>query len=658
MAQAKWIWYPGDYELHHNLQLHSRREMYECQIPVDWHLSSPYAICDFHKTITAPEDFSMKVITNSTGYGRLGGTYFPLNQEVTVPAGTHAIRIIMIDYKAFPSFYVDSKYVKSDESWKVCHGTSEFLQAACTPAYTLPTDDPTVFPFSYKRMDPVSVEKCKDGYLYDFGKEVFALLQIEGADPAERFLVNYGESREEALDCQDAVIREWVQGKDTDRLAGRGFRYVFLQTLAAEQYCVWADYEYLPLEDVGDFSCDNPLVKKIYDVCAYTFHLNSREFYLDGIKRDRWVWSGDAYQSYMINQYLYFDPEITKRTITSLVGKPPYEVHLNTINDYTLYQLMAIYEYYFSTGDMDFVRFIYPRAKALYQFVLDRLDEDGLMVQRPKDWIFIDWSDIDKSGPLAAEQILLWQTHKSMAKLAVVCGEAEEPYLERAAQLRTVIMERFWMEEFGAFIDTYTSGRNHVTRHANVFAILYDFVEESVQKRLLKTVLKNDAITQITTPYFKFYELMALCKLGELETMQRLLESYWGGMLALGATTIWEQYNPNETGVEHLAMYGRKYERSLCHAWGSGPIYLLGRYCLGVVPTGEKYETFTVSPNLGIYTEMKGTVPIYNGKVDVEWKDGTVTVCATRDGGTLVLNGVSYPLPAGVPVSVTEVACE
>jgi len=25
-------------------------------------------------------------------------------------------------------------------------------------------------------------------------------------------------------------------------------------------------------------------------------------------------------------------------------------------------------------------------------------------------------------------------------------------------------------------------------------------------------------------------------------------------------------------------MYGRKYGKSLCHAWGAAPLYLLGRY--------------------------------------------------------------------------------
>ena len=55
------------------------------------------------------------------------------------------------------------------------------------------------------------------------------------------------------------------------------------------------------------FSCEDERLNAIYDVSARTMELCTREFFLDGIKRDRWVWSGDAYQSYMVNIYLFFD---------------------------------------------------------------------------------------------------------------------------------------------------------------------------------------------------------------------------------------------------------------------------------------------------------------------------------------------------------------
>ena len=95
-------------------------------------------------------------------------------------------------------------------------------------------------------------------------------------------------------------------------------------------------------------------------------------------------------------------------------------------------------------------------------------------------------------------------------------------------------------------------------------------------------------------------------------------------------------------------MYGGKYLRSLCHAWGSGPIYLLGRYCLGVAPTSPGYATFTVEPCLGDYQSISGVVPLPHGeRVTVSYQQGRLAVTATRDGGMLRVAGMEYPLHAG-----------
>ena len=164
----------------------------------------------------------------------------------------------------------------------------------------------------------------------------------------------------------------------------------------------------------------------------------------------------------------------------------------------------------------------------------------------------------------------------------------------------------------------------------------------------MHTVLENDEVHQITTPYFEFFELCALCKMGKLTHMQKKVESYWGGMVKLGATSIWEQYIPEQTGIEHYGMYGQKYGCSLCHAWGGGPIYLLGRYCLGVYPTSVGYETFTVEPKRGMYKHIEGKVPLpEGGEVTVRMDTHSCTVITNRAGGTLILAGKEYPLPVG-----------
>ncbi|MEZ5072951.1 MAG: hypothetical protein R2751_18900 [Bacteroidales bacterium] len=70
----------------------------------------------------------------------------------------------------------------------------------------------------------------------------------------------------------------------------------------------------------------------------------------------------------------------------------------------------------------------------------------------------------------------------------------------------------------------------------------------------------------------RFYELEALCTLGEQAHVLGEIKDYWGGMLDLGATTFWEKYNPEMEGLgEHCRNCSRPYGKSLCHAWGPVP---------------------------------------------------------------------------------------
>ena len=130
------------------------------------------------------------------------------------------------------------------------------------------------------------------------------------------------------------------------------------------------------------------------------------------------------------------------------------------------------------------------------------------------------------------------------------------------------------------------------------------------------------------------------------------IKDYWGGILAQDAVTVWEEYNPAVTGRERFAMYDDPYGKSLCHAWGASPIYLLGRYFLGVRSTATAYGTFTVEPDLELLPCVDATVPVKDGSVHIKWDKKTLTVTASRDGGTLVVGNESYMLTAGETVAV------
>lgn len=173
---------------------------------------------------------------------------------------------------------------------------------------------------------------------------------------------------------------------------------------------------------------------------------------------------------------------------------------------------------------------------------------------------------MDREGTLAAEQILLLKAYQTMQHCADILGE-ENGYTEKYEQLKENVMTYFWDNDKQAFIDSYESGNRNVTRHANIFAILFDLVDQEKKEQILENVLLNDEITEITTPYFKFFEQDALCKMGQTNQVYQIMCDYWGGMVEKNAVTFWEEYIPEEKGDAIYEMYGDPFGKSLCHAW-------------------------------------------------------------------------------------------
>lgn len=143
-------------------------------------------------------------------------------------------------------------------------------------------------------------------------------------------------------------------------------------------------------------------------------------------------------------------------------------------------------------------------------------------------------------------------------------------------------------------------------------------------------MVSHPSITQITTPYFKFFELDMLCKLGYLDEVMQRMKDYWGGMLERGAVTFWEEFDPEQNAPEQYGMYGDPFGKSLCHAWGASPIYLLGKYFLGVRPTSPGYATYEVKPKLRFFQELDCEVPIKGGTVKINYQDGVLTTETVR----------------------------
>jgi hypothetical protein len=234
-------------------------------------------------------------------------------------------------------------------------------------------------------------------------------------------------------------------------------------------------------------------------------------------------------------------------------------------------------------------------------------------------------------------------------------SENVKKYSQLAAELNAKLFTAFWSDKEHAFVHNRENGvlSTQVTPFTNMFAVLFNYLDVVKANAVKDNVLLNPKALKITTPYMRFYELEALCVLGEQKHVLKEIRDYWGGMINLGATTFWEKYNPAEKSPELLAMYGRPFGKSLCHAWGASPIYLLGKYYLGVKPTSPGYETYLVEPCLGDLQWMEGEVPTPEGKVHLFCSAKEIKLKADQGTGTLRFKSSLKPLCEGVEIRQT-----
>ena len=167
----------------------------------------------------------------------------------------------------------------------------------------------------------------------------------------------------------------------------------------------------------------------------------------------------------------------------------------------------------------------------------------------PGDWVFIDWADMDIRGEVSTEQILFCRSLEVMELIAGLLNDEESSakFASLAGDFRIKMIDFFWNEELGGLVATRvdTKPSVEVTKHANIFAMTFQYLNDAQTKSVIRNVLLNSSVQKIKTPYFRFYELAALCEAGEHDFVIKEMLDYWGGMLNLGATTFWEGYDPN-----------------------------------------------------------------------------------------------------------------
>jgi hypothetical protein len=665
--QANWIWYPGDFEVWLHWHVSLRRQERGVILPPVWRLDRPFSSVTFRKAFELEKCEDICIYVEGQYDLVLDGQRLYNNREkLQVPPGQHELIISVFSETVVPAIWVQGQSLVSDNSWQVRTyygldatqgqnlGDSENWRKVGSWNFTDPHHPPSRFRLPTTPLEPVSSRAESDGWLVDFGRETFGYVQLHGIKGSGEIKFYYGETLEEALSVENCETIDTCQidaalSPDYTLPVARAFRYIKCVVTGGklEFDRVSALYEYLPLPEPAGFQSSDELLNKIWATSEYTLRLNTREFMLDGIKRDRWVWCGDAIQSFLMNYYSFFDSPVVRRTLLAVRGKDPIATHLNLIMDYSFYWFIGLYDYYLYTGDQSFIIQNYNKMYSLIEFCLNRRNSNGLMEKKPGDWVFVDWGEMDNDGEVSFEQILLCRSLEVMALFAELSGFAQDAsrFKDLAIILKEQITDLFWDNGQGGLLHNRSEGKvnPHLTRYPNIFALLFGYFNKIQLEEVKQKVLLNPTVQPITTPYMRFYELAALCQVGQHSHVLKEIKAYWGGMLNLGATTFWEEYKPDVRGAEHYSMYGRPFGKSLCHAWGASPIYLLGKYFLGVEPLTPGYETFQVAPHLGGLKWLSGSVPMPAGKLEIYLDRQQVRIKTPTRGGHLYLRSAQLP---------------
>ena len=649
-GEAKWITYPGDAELWlGNRYSLGRLEWGGYTVPT-WPMPSHYTALIFTKKVKLEKPETARVAADGHCTIRflekgVHAVFNLITDTIELPAGEYTIWAMVGNMDRAPAFYIASPGVTSDASWQV----SPFDR------YTVPAQEnssdiaarPCDFRLPVRPEKAVRVLREENRLLADFGRETYGYLKLEDVTGVGRVKIVYGESEPEARayvigprrDPQAADVWEEIDlgpAKELVLPGARGFRYahVIPETGDVRVGNVSMMFEHLPVEQQGSFRTSDERINAIYEAGVRTLELTTREFVLDGIKRDRWIWSGDAYQTFRENYYTFPELGAVQRTVRYLLGKRPVTQWVNGILDYTLYLLSSVADYHRYTDDAVFLRSVWPMVLAQAEFCESR-ETDGMLEDVPTDRrIYIDHDDRLKTvgGPVSYIQIIYVRALEDIAYVARTLGEteAEKRFAARAAALRARIRPMFWDEKAGAFANMFVRETGKldgvVDRYPNQVAILEGYVNEAEAKHIAATVLLNRGLREIHTPFQRFWELEALCRAGEGEAALAEIRRWWGDMIDHGATSFWEYHESGEAFPKVYDMYVRPFGRSWCHAWGAAPVWLFMRCYLGVVPTSPGFATYEVAPDLAGLNWMEGDVPTPKGVIHVRVEKDKVVV--------------------------------
>ena len=403
-----------------------------------------------------------------------------------------------------------------------------------------------------------------------------------------------------------------------------GFRFLRIDTLSDDAVIglksVVAAVDTDTREEIGSFECDDSLVNEIWSTAAYTLRLCLQNGYLwDGIKRDRLVWIGDLYPEVRAANCLFGDIPETLNCLEFSMEQSPLPKCINNMPTYSLWWLINLREAYHVSGDKNAIIKYLPYAKGiLEQIVSPCVADDGKVSY---SFNYIDWPSCAQAGEDQHEE----RENERFAGVACLTKVA-------------VLALKELLVDFGEDVSLCDDVLQRIAKKSydvNIYKQIAALgVWAGMGNDTMKETLLRGAAQGLST--FQSYPILtAVASYGEYDAALAMMKEYYGGMLSVGATTFWEDFDlewlDNCTRLDEMPQEGKKdihgdygkfcyksFRHSFCHAWSAGVIPYLVETVAGIKTEGAGMQRIVIHPNLSGLKYVKVNFPPAYGVVTVE----------------------------------------
>jgi hypothetical protein len=451
--------------------------------------------------------------------------------------------------------------------------------------------------------------------------------------------ISYGESLEEALAHPYLGVRELTVPPHGEAYGPKSaFRYAHL-TFPSDADSAFSTIDAqgiaYPVEYKGAFESSDPILNRIWETGAYTAHLCMQEGIWDGVKRDRGRWMGDLDVTGRVINSVFADRTLMESTMAAVIGDSPVQRDVNTIAGYSALWISGQANFYRHAGDLDYLRSQHQKLLELLRVMDAELDPTGLFTNPGGHKVFVDWSagfSADTPEAQAATHLEFYLAYQEAAYLLTELGDTATAATTRvtAAKLRAAAQSHLLDPAANTF------GTRWQTNAMAVFSgAATPPQQQAIWTAVLSHVLAPRGPDTVVTPYYGYYVLSAMARLNHRREALDWMRQYWGGMLAEGATSFWEAYDPRWPKQDfhaHLEADGKTgYYVSLAHGWSGGPTAWLMEQILGIEPTAAGFRTVTIRPDLAGLEWARGTEPTPRGPIAVNIDPGAVHITLPPD---------------------------